>query len=94
MTIHRQGVPIVFEPRRSTSRLDLRLTGIDQIPCAIREGEALHLYYENGRLFWSLSSERSVPADVATLLIRSASVAPVGDALFDGMPGPILLFDP
>ena len=94
MTTHRRGVPIVFELRRSTSRLDLRPTGIDQILCAIRKGEALHLYYENGRPFWSLSSERSVAADVATLLIRSASVAPGGDALFDGMPGQILLFDP
>lgn len=87
MTVPRQGVHIASEPRRSNRRLDRRLANVDQVLGAMRKGEALHLQYENNRPHWSLSGGRNVIADTAALVIGNASVAPVGDALFQGMPG-------
>jgi hypothetical protein len=86
MTAPRQGLT-ASELRRSARRLDRLLADIDQILGAMREGEALHLQYENNRPLWSLSGGRNVATDVAALVIGNASVAPVGDALFVSIPG-------
>jgi hypothetical protein len=54
---------------------------------ALRMGQALHLQYRSGRRLWNLSDGTAVPADVAEVLTKHASIVPVGDALFDGLPG-------
>jgi hypothetical protein len=94
MTILRQGFPIPSQLRRSTRRLDRRLAGVDRILGAMRKGEELHLHYENGRPTWSLSGGQVVSAEVAELLTNNASVAPIGGALFDDMPGQTWRFVP
>jgi len=87
MTTPHQGVHTASGVRRSTRRLDRRLAGVDEVLAAMRKGEGLHLQYENIRPHWSLSGGRNVAADTAALVIGNVSVAPVGDALFQGMPG-------
>jgi hypothetical protein len=42
----------------------------------------------------SLGGDRAAFAAIATLLIRRASVVSASGALFDGMPGQTLLFEP
>ena len=94
MTTLRRGVYTPSELHRLACRLDRRVVRVDQVLIAMRKGEVLHLQYENGRPLWSLSGGRSVSAEVANLLITSASVVPIGSALFDGMPGQAWRFVP
>jgi hypothetical protein len=83
----RGGIYTPTELHRSARRLDRRLASVDQVLTAMRRGESLHLQYENGRPLWSLSGGRTVSAETAEVLICNASVVPVGDALFNDMPG-------
>jgi hypothetical protein len=87
MTTPRPGAHTASELRRSTRRLDRLLTNVDEILCALRKGEELHLQHQNNRPLWSLSSGRNVAASAAALVIGNASVAPVGNALFVNIPG-------
>jgi hypothetical protein len=50
-------------------------------------GGRLHLQYRSGKSSWSLGDGKTVPAEVAEIIIKHALVKPAGGALFDGMPG-------
>jgi hypothetical protein len=80
------GVYTPTELHRSAHRLT-RTVSVSAALAAMRRGEALHLQYQAGRPLWSLSNGCAVSAEVAGILIKDASVVPVGGALFDGMPG-------
>jgi hypothetical protein len=86
MTGHRTGVHTAAELRRSTRRLNRRLSNVDQVLAAMKKGEELHLQYENGRAIWSLSGGRNVAAHVAALIMNNPSIAPAGDSLFPDSP--------
>jgi hypothetical protein len=81
---HRIGT--VSDLRRSSRCLDRRLASVGEVLGAIKKG-ALHFQYENNRPLWALSDGRIVAVDVAALVIGNASVAPVGGALFEDLPG-------
>jgi hypothetical protein len=83
MTAPRQGIHTPSELRRSARRLDCRAARVNAVLALLRQGEALLLKYESGRPHWSLSSGRSISAEVASVLINCVSVVPAGDALFD-----------
>ncbi len=68
---------------RSSARLVARF---DSALAAMREGQTLHLQFSRGGPLWSLSGGAAVTAEVAALLFNSASIEPVGCALFPGMP--------
>ena len=53
---------------------------------AMRKGAQLRLRYQNGHPSWSLRG-KSVPADVAAIVIASVLVAPADAALFPDLPG-------
>jgi hypothetical protein len=64
-----------------------RIASVNSALGAMRRGEFLHLQFHAGRSLWLLSGGRSVSADIAEILIKHASVVPVGGALFANMPG-------
>jgi hypothetical protein len=81
-------IPTSDSLRRAHRRLGRRSAGINTALAAMRRGESLHLEYRGGgRPCWSLSNGRTVSAEVASILINSASVVPAGDALFSDLPG-------
>jgi hypothetical protein len=80
MTIH--TVPSL---RAKRHRLETRLEKAELVKQAMRDGAALHLQYERGSPVWVLSTGRPVSNYVAQLVIASASVVSVGDALFDNV---------
>jgi len=83
MKERRPGIYTPSELSRLGRRLDRHVADIDQVLRAMRGGESMHLQYENGRPLWSLSSGRTIPANIAALVIADVSVVAVGRALFD-----------
>jgi hypothetical protein len=83
----RGGIYTPNQLHSTARRFDRRVNSINAALAAMRRGESLHLQYAAGRQLWSLSGGRCVSAEVANLLISNASIVPVGDTLFDGMPG-------
>jgi hypothetical protein len=82
------AIPTPDSLRRAHRRLDRRAASLNAALAAMRRGKSLHLEYRSGgRPCWSLSNGRAVSAEVAAILTRNASVVPVGDALFAGIPG-------
>jgi hypothetical protein len=53
---------------------------------AMQHGETLLLEYRWRGPVWCLSGGRNVPDEVAQVVIKSASVVGVGDALFNDIP--------
>jgi hypothetical protein len=64
---------------RRLDRLNIRVT---TVLAAMRRGEALLMEFRWYGRAWSLSGGRSVPDDVATIVIKNKNIADVGDALF------------
>ena len=52
----------------------------------MRKGAQLRLQYHDGHPSWSLGG-KSVPADVAAIIIASVLVVPADAALFPDLPG-------
>jgi hypothetical protein len=80
------GIFTPRELRRATRRPDRRIANVDRVLAAMKNGESLYLEYENGRPLWSLSGGRTVPANIAALVIADVSVVDVGDSLFPNSP--------
>jgi hypothetical protein len=79
MTIHTPET-LQASRRRATRRLETA----QFVLAKMRRGEALHLTYTKWGPCWSLSGGRRVDSDVAAVVVKSASVVDVGDALFAG----------
>jgi hypothetical protein len=86
----------VFHPERIALGQALRPPPCQRQYCAAAmcNGQSLHLQYRAGAPLWSLSGGKAVPAEVAEILTKHASVVPAGGALFDGMPGQTWRFVP
>ena len=74
---------------RRTARLATRF---EQALAAMRTGKTLHLQFSSAGPLWALSDGSSVTADVASLLLNSVSIEPVGCALFPGLPAQVWRF--
>jgi hypothetical protein len=85
--LFRGGIYTPSELHRLGRHLERRLARANTTLAAMCRGESLHLQYQAGRPLWRLSGGRSVSVEIAEILTNHASVAPVGDALFNGMPG-------
>lgn len=71
--------------RAGRRRLEARVGRIDQakqILDEMRNGAVLHLQHAKSGPRWVLSTGRQVTDDIAKLVVASASVVGVGDALF------------
>jgi hypothetical protein len=80
MTIHTPG-----SLRAGRRRLEARVGRLEQAEQVIREmrdGAALHLQHAKSGPRWALSNGHQVSDDIAKLVVASASVVGVGDALF------------
>jgi hypothetical protein len=75
--------------RATHRRLARRVGPLEQAELVLEEmraGAALHLQHTKQGPAWTLSNGRPVSDTIAKLVIASASVVGVGDALFDGYP--------
>jgi hypothetical protein len=82
-------IPTVHTLRSARRRLAKRVGRIEQADAVLAEmqaGASFHLQFTRSGPLWVLSSGRQVPDVIARLVIASASVVGVGDALFDGCP--------
>ena len=79
-------IPTISRLRTNRRRIEMRLRKADQVLAAMKAGDALHLQHTRHGPRWTLSSGRGVSDNVARLVIASASVAGVGDALFSECP--------
>jgi hypothetical protein len=70
--------------RRQRHRLEGRMERAEQTLKAMQRGAALRLQFTPTGPRWSLSNGSRVKGEVAKLVIASASVTGVGDALFEG----------
>jgi hypothetical protein len=68
--------------RNGRRRLDERIEKADQVIREMRAGAVLHLQHAKSGPRWALSNGRQVTDDIAKLVVASASVVGVGDALF------------
>jgi hypothetical protein len=68
----------------SRRRITRRLETAQFVLAKMRRGEALHLTFTQYGPRWSLSGGRRIDSDVAAIVVKSASVIDVGDALFAG----------
>jgi hypothetical protein len=68
---------------RRLDRLNLKAA---TVLAAMQRGEALLLEYRSRGPVWCLSGGRDVPDEVAQVVIKSANVVGVGDALFNDIP--------
>jgi hypothetical protein len=71
--------------RAGRRRLETRVGRIEQAKQVLdemRAGAVLHLQHAKAGPRWALSNGRQVTDDVAKLVVTSASVVGVGDALF------------
>ena len=85
MTIH-TATSLRATRRRLAKRVG-RLEKADAVLAEMRDGAALHLQHTKYGPSWALSNGHQVSDDVAKLVITSASVTGVGDALFRDCPG-------
>jgi hypothetical protein len=72
--------------RANARKLDALNGKVANVLTAMQRGEALHherTWY--GGIWWT-SNGRQVSGEVARVVIQSANVASVGDALFDNVP--------
>ena len=79
------GVYTPSELHRSARRLNRRAAELSAVLALLHQGDVLILRYEGGRPNWTLSGGRSVPAEIASILVNNALVIPAGDALFEGI---------
>jgi len=68
--------------RANRHRVERRLEQADFVLTAMQRGAVLHLQFTQHGPHWTLTGGGRVADDVAQLVIASASVASVGDALF------------
>jgi hypothetical protein len=72
--------------RSAARRLDRLNIKAATVLAAMQRGEALLLEYRWRGPVWCLSGGRDVPDEMAQVVIKSASVVGVGDALFNDIP--------
>jgi hypothetical protein len=77
-------IPTVSSLYRNRRRADRKLAAAALVLDAMRGGAALHLEYTPPPR-WTLSNGHEVPDEIARLVVASASVVGVGDALFAGV---------
>jgi hypothetical protein len=82
MTIHTPA-SLRTTNRRLARRVG-RLEKADAVLAEMRAGAALHLQHTKHGPCWTLSNGRPVSDTIAKLVVASASVEGVGDALFEG----------
>jgi hypothetical protein len=70
--------------RTSRHRVERRMEKAQVVLKTMQAGAALQLQYTKHGPCWVLSNGLRVKDDVAKLIVTSASVVGVGDALFDG----------
>jgi hypothetical protein len=72
--------------RPNARRLDRLNNKVATVLTAMQRGEAMLLEYRRCGPLWCLSGGCDVPDEVAQVVIKSASVVGVGDALFNDTP--------
>jgi hypothetical protein len=69
--------------RTSRRRVDRRITKVELVLQAMQNGCSLHLQHTKQGPCWTLSNGKPVPDSIAALVVTSASIVGVGDALYD-----------
>jgi hypothetical protein len=82
----RRGIFTPSELHRMARRLDRRVNAVNTALTAMKQGAALHLFYERGHPTWKLSNGTFIAPETADAVINNPRVAGVGDALFPDHP--------
>jgi len=76
----------IAQVRRQGRRLERLGVTVAATLAAMKQGQALHLYFGRYGPVWRLTGGRTVPVEVAQIVTKNLSVAGVGDALFNDIP--------